>query len=65
MDSIMAQEFEDGAELVAVGIVAVVNNGEETFTRTFFSDTKFYAQLGILHAGLDCVTNGERLEEDE
>lgn len=48
----------DGVEMVAVGIVVVCSNGDNSFTRTFCSDVRTYQQIGLFTAALDCAREG-------
>ena len=48
----------EGVEMVAVGIVVVCSNGDQTFTRTFCSDIRSYQQIGLFTVALDCAREG-------
>ena len=60
MDTIEAEPVEsDGEpEMVAVGIVVVVSDGDNTYTRTFCSDVRAYQQIGLFDAALQCAREG-------
>lgn len=59
MDSIN-DTFEEGGELVAIAIVAVVSHEGVSHTRTFCSDKMHYMQVGLLQAGLKTVESGTK-----
>lgn len=55
---------ETEGEIVAVGIVVVVDSGDDaSYTRIKCSNELYYVQLGIFTAALDVVRSG--LAEDE
>jgi hypothetical protein len=50
---------EAEGEILAVGIVVVVDDGEGTYTRIKTSHDTLYEQLGLFHAGIEVATSGE------
>jgi hypothetical protein len=50
---------EAEGEILAVGIVVVVDDGEGTYTRIKTSNDTLYEQLGLFHAAIDVATNGD------
>lgn len=54
---------ETEGEIVAVGIVVVVDAGDESYTRIKCSDELYYAQLGIFSAALDVARVGSVTDE--
>ncbi|HEX5370059.1 MAG TPA: hypothetical protein VFY10_11645 [Dehalococcoidia bacterium] len=57
-------------EVIAVALIALIavideDEGESTYTRVEFSHERRFEQLGLLHAGLDVVTDGTAPEENE
>jgi hypothetical protein len=72
MDSIDHQPRfqEDGAKLLSVGIVVVIEakgeDGEDqTFSRTFCSDSYHYQQLGLFSTAVDTIRDGFRPDEED
>jgi hypothetical protein len=50
---------ESDGEIIEVGIVVVVDDGEGTYTRIKSSSDLYYRQLGIFQAAISCVTYGD------
>jgi hypothetical protein len=60
-------EAVDGisGELLAVGIVVVIDTGDdETLTRTYSSRTIHFENLGLFEAACDVVRHGELPDDD-
>lgn len=70
MDGIEALEKSlTNPKLLAVAIVAVVEGVDEegdmsTFTRTYFSESIHYRQLGLLYAGLRITEDGNPISDE-
>jgi hypothetical protein len=56
---------ETEGEIVAVGIVVVTDESDETYTRIKCSSERHYEQLGIFHAALSVVTSGDRWNDTD
>lgn len=50
---------EADGELVAVGIVVVVDSGDGTYTKVKTSSDLFYEQLGLFNAAIHVVTSDD------
>ena len=55
---------EAEGEVVAVGLVVVVDAGEETYTRTKTWPDSRYVQVGLFSEALDVVRNGVSLDDE-
>lgn len=64
MDSIDADYGSEDGELVAVGIIAVIEQDDQTFTRIYTSRRTYFEQLGLYSAALECVRTGDRPDDD-
>jgi hypothetical protein len=50
---------EADGEIIAVGVVVIVDAGESTYTRVKTSSDRFYEQLGVFHAALHVVASDD------
>lgn len=51
--------WDDTVELVAVGIVVVVDAGDQSFTRTYSSRVLHFENIGLFTNALDCIRDGD------
>lgn len=56
---------ESEGEIIEVGIVVVIDDGEGTYTRTKCSTELHYRQVGLFSVALDVVRGDTEPEEDE
>lgn len=61
MEDLDESEALHGGEVLAVGIVVVIQTRDDTSaTRTYSSERVYYRQHGLFQAGLHCVESGQR-----
>lgn len=56
---------ESDGEIVAVGIVAIVDDGDGTYTRVKCSRNLNFEQLGLFHAALEVVRSGWEVDDGD
>lgn len=64
MDGLDHDVGDADAELVAVAIVAVVDNGDETLTRVYSSHERHFENLGLFTAALEVLRHGDDPDGD-
>lgn len=59
MDALDRDFSEDeDAEILAVAVICIVHNKEESYARVYASDTAYYRQVGLMKIGMECVETG-------
>lgn len=64
MEAIQSKFGDDGDfKILAVGIVAVVEGDEMTFTRTYSTEKVHHRALGLFDAAVDTVKDGHLVDD--
>lgn len=64
------RDHEDGSKVIAVMVICLVEppGKEETRTRIYCSESRYWLQQGIMKVGQECLDDGQRIagigEED-
>ena len=64
MDAINNAHFSDGT-VIAVGIVAIIEKDEMTYSRTYTTEKIFHRAVGLMLEGYEVVKDGRSADDDE